>query len=135
MAHVSKLQLKKEHLEQLFGQLNRIIGKLDHNSSEDFFSELLGKEEQIMLAKRFAAIVMLIEENSIYRISQLLLMSPSTVERIKLNLELGRYRTITLLLKKNKRGYEQFWTTLEIILRAGMPPQGRGRWKSIFEQI
>lgn len=134
MAHLSKQQLKKAHIEQLFDQLNGIIGKLDYRGSEDFFSELLGKEERIMLTKRFAAIVMLMEENSIYRTSQLLLMSPSTVERIKLDLELGRYDTIARLLRKNKQDYEKFWNTLEIILRAGMPPRGRGRWKSVFKQ-
>lgn len=130
MAHLSKHQLPPKQLEQLFARLNHITASLDQNDAEFFFSELLGSEEKIMLAKRFAAIAMLNEGNSIYRVAQLLCMSPSTIERMKLKLEIGKYRRITRLLKENEKRYMDFWDTLDIILQAGMPPMGRGRWKS-----
>lgn len=133
MAHISKQQLKKEHLDTLFLQLSKTIALLNKNSAHYFFDELLGPEEKIMIAKRLAAIVMCIEGNSSYRIWQLLKMSPSTTDRIRLQYELGTYKNIEKILKSNKADYERFWTTLEIILRAGLPPMGRGRWKSVFK--
>jgi len=97
--------------------------------------ELLGEEEQIMLAKRFAAIAMLAEGNSLYRTGQLLDMSPSTVERLRNNMRDGAYDSLIARLKQNKQAYEDFWETLEVVLRAGMPPIGRGRWKGIYETL
>ncbi len=135
MAHLSKHQLQPHQLEQLFSQLNKLVGKLNENTASDFLSELLGKEEKIMIAKRLAAIVMLVEGNSIYRVAQLLLISPSTTERIKLNLEIGKYRKLVRILKNNKNDYKQFWEMLEVILRAGLPPRGRGRWKSVLKHM
>jgi uncharacterized protein YerC len=133
MTHISKHQLKPRHLDELFIQLGKTLVKLDKNNFGPFLDEFLGEEEKIMLAKRLAVIAMCIEGNSPYRIGQLLKMSPSTTERIKLKYEIGKYKEIEKILTGNKKDYEQFWSTLEIILRAGMPPMGRGRWKSIFK--
>lgn len=135
MTHVSKKQLDSEQLKQLFEQMNTLIAILDKKSAHYFFEELLGPEETIMLAKRLAAIVMFIEGNSSYRVWQLLKMSPSTAERIGLNYERGKYKNIEKILKSRKTDYEKFWLTLEKILQAGMPPRGRGRWKSVLGSI
>lgn len=126
--------MPKEDLKKIYQQLHSIVGKLNKNSSSQFFNDLLGPEEQIMLTKRLAAVVMFIEGNSSYRVWQLLKISPSTAEHIRLDYEHGRYSNIEKILTKNKKGYEQFWRTLEVVLQAGMPPRGRGRWKSLFNQ-
>jgi hypothetical protein len=96
---------------------------------------LLGGEEQIMLAKRFAAIAMLAEGNSTYRVAQLLHLSPSTVDRLRTNMRTGTYDRIVHLLGHNEKAYRDFWDTLETVLRAGMPPYGRGRWKSVYDHL
>ena len=77
---------------------------------------------------------MFIEGNSSYRVWQLLKMSPSTAEVIRRDFETGRYDNIVMIFTKNKSDYRKFWETLDVILRAGMPPMGRGRWKSVFNQ-
>lgn len=135
MTHVSKKQLKAAHLNQLFNQLISTTVKLDNKQGKSFYDEFLGPEEKIMLAKRLAAIAMCIEGNSSYRISQSLLMSPSTAERIKLKYEIGKYKAIERALKKSDSHYIEFWRLLETILQAGMPPQGRGRWKSVLKHL
>lgn len=135
MTHISKHKLSEQHLNKLFKQLSDTVGKLDSSVSENFLDELLGLEEKIMLAKRLAAIAMCIEGNSPYRIGQLLYMSPSTTERIKLNYEIGKYKHITKALTKNSHDYEKFWQVLEIVLQAGLPPRGRGRWKSVLKNL
>lgn len=134
MTNVSKKKLPKVEFDRLYLQLNVIIGSLNKNQSALFFTELLGPEEKVMLTKRLAAVVMFIEGNSSYRVWQLLKMSPSTAEVIRRDFETGRYDNIATILTKNKTDYRKFWETLDVILRAGMPPMGRGRWKSVFNQ-
>ena len=134
MTNVSKKKLPKVEFDRLYLQLNVIIGSLNKNQSALFFTELLGPEEKVMLTKRLAAVVMFIEGNSSYRVWQLLEMSPSTAEVIRRDFETGRYDNIVMIFTKNKSDYRKFWETLDVILRAGMPPMGRGRWKSVFNQ-
>ena len=86
-----------------------------------------------MLAKRFAIIIMLMEKNSIYRIATMLKVSTSTVTILKDQFEKEKFAHITKLLKHNKIDYEKLWEVLEIVLRAGMPPRGKGRWRSVFQ--
>jgi len=135
MTHVSRNKLRAEQFDELYDKLNILIGALDAKKSQFFFNELLGKEEKIMLVKRLGAVAMFQEEHTPYRVSQALLISPSTAARIKLNFENGAYEQIVTILTKNKLGYKKFWETLESILNAGFPPRGRGRWKKTLELL
>ncbi len=130
MTHVSKNQLEAKHLNSLFIQLSKVLAKLNENVSEEFFNEFFGAEEKIMFAKRLAVIAMCIEGNTTYRIAQLLMMSPSTTERIKHKYLKGHYKHIELVITGKRRDYKELWEVLEIILSAGLPPRGKGRWKS-----
>lgn len=135
MTNVSKQKLPRKEFSRLYAQLNAVIARLDKSSSAKFFNELLGEEEKIMLTKRLAAVVMYIEDNSPYRVAQLLKLSPSTAESIHHDFENGRYQAIADFITKRREEYEKFWRMLEIVLRAGMPPRGRGRWKSVLKRI
>ena len=135
MTNISKNSLPEKDLIGLYRQMDKFIAKLDATSSAYFLSELLGKEERIMIAKRLAAVAMYAENNTPYRVWQLLNVSPTTAERIHLDFENGRYRHTVALMKKNKQDYEEFWEALEVILRAGMPARGRGRWKSVLKSF
>lgn len=132
MTNISKYKIPEKELLKLFEQLNKTVAQLDAKNTDLFLSELLGHEERVMLAKRLCAVVMFAEGNSSYRVWQLLHMSPSTAEKIRLDCESGRYKNIVRCLKQKKERYEEFWRTLEIILQAGLPPRGRGRWKSVI---
>jgi len=135
MTNISKNSLSEKDLMGLYKQMDKFIAKLDTTSSGYFLSELLGKEERIMIAKRLAAVAMYAEGNTPYRVWQLLNVSPTTAERIHLDFDNGRYQHTVALMKKRKKDYEEFWETLEVILRAGMPPRGRGRWKSVLKSL
>lgn len=135
MTNISKIKLPDQELTRIFTQLNKTIGNLNPKTCDLFLSDLLGKEERIMLAKRLCAVAMLAEGNSTYRVWQLLKLSPSTVGKIKLDYVTGRYKQLVKILRKNKTQYIEFWQTLEVILQAGMPTRGRGRWKSILEKL
>ncbi|MCA9366381.1 hypothetical protein KC722_02265 [Candidatus Kaiserbacteria bacterium] len=135
MTNVSKRKLPATEFDKLYQQFGKVVADLNVNSAVHFFDDLLGPEEKIMLIKRLAAITMFIEGNSSYRVWQLLQLSPSTAEKIRLDYECGRYKHIETILKQNKSDYRKFWEVLEIILQAGMPPRGRGRWKSVLQRV
>ncbi|MCA9360352.1 helix-turn-helix domain-containing protein [Candidatus Kaiserbacteria bacterium] len=135
MTNVSKDKLTEKDLTKLYAQMDKFVGKLNTTSSAHFFSELLGPEERIMLTKRLAAVAMYAESNTPYRVWQLLQVSPSTADRIYQDFNRGRYEHLVSLMKKHKKDYEEFWRVLEIILNAGLPPRGRGRWKSVFDKL
>ncbi len=132
MTNVSKRSLPKEEFVRLDNAFNSLVAQLDAESSSIFFNALLGAEEKVMLVKRLAAVALYVEGNSSYRVAQALDISPSTAERIRLDFDDGRYSGIEKLFKQNRTGYLNIWKVLETVLQAGMPPQGRGRWKSVF---
>jgi len=119
MVRLTSDQLPASQLQELFRQLSHTLAKRSEKHTEHFLSELLGAEEQIMLAKRLAVIVLLIEGHSLYRISKLLKVSPTTAEKIKLNLEAYKYEHLVISLGKNKREYFSLLKTLDDILHLG----------------
>ena len=135
MTNISKKQLPRDDFQKLFQQMTGLLAKSDQTSVALFLQDLLGEEERIMLVKRFIAIVMLSEGNSSYRIWISLHLSPSTAEKIRLDYERGNYNNLVKLFKKQSQPYKDLWETLEIILRAGLPPRGKGRWKSFLQTL
>ena len=130
MTHVSKYKLKEKDFEKLYTKFQSVIAQLQKTDSKHFLGELLSESEKIMLTKRFSAIVMFKKGCSVYRVAQVLHMSPSTAERMKLKFEIGAYKHIVAILNSKKELNKDFWDTIEIILRAGLPPMGKHRWKS-----
>jgi hypothetical protein len=128
MTNISKKALDPSQLAQLFKQYDLIVSKLTVHASTQFFEELLGHEERIMLAKRLAAIALCIEGGSIYRIATSLHLSPSTAERIYKAYKNGSFSNIERILTRNAHNFDEFLRTLEVILRGGLPPRtGRNR--------
>ena len=135
MTHISKQKLSKEKEGELYAQLFRVIARLNKPTAPDFLSELFGEEEKLMFAKRLAAIILYIEGSSSYRVWTLLNMSPSTADRIRLNFQVGKYRNIQSFITKNRSEYARLLRTLEVILQAGLPPRGRGRWNLVTKLL
>ncbi len=119
MVHLNKNQLTQKQLDQLFAQMGQTLGKLKIVQSELFLTELLGKEERIMLAKRLATIILLTEGKSLYSISRILKISPSTANSLKQELEKGAYTQILSSIGKSKKNYFEFLNTLDNILHLG----------------
>jgi len=68
-----------------------------------------------------------------FYIAKSLQMSRTSVFRIAKQLEQGVYNQIINIANKIKRK-RKFEETLEKILRAGLPPRGRGRWRSLYSK-
>lgn len=116
-------------MDDLLVQLAKVLHDSKKSEGSAFLTALLTEEEQIMLAKRIAVVSMLHSKLSAYRIIQVLKMSSSTVMRMKRDFELGRYEPIVRVFGSSKMTQEKILKILELILGAGLPPRGKGRWK------
>ncbi len=117
MVRLNKHQLSPTQLKQLYSQFNRLLS--EQKEAGVILEELLGPEERIMIAKRLSILILLLEGMSLYKISRLLKVSPTTAERVKLQLEEGVYDTIVGLLGKNKQSYFSILETLDAVLHLG----------------
>jgi len=136
MPHVSRRKIKKEAYRKLSKKFLTIFESAykEHNFPK-FFGELFTKTEKVMLTKRLIVILLLSKEIPQHRIVDILHMSPSTVAKMSLKLENGKYDSIVKIATKKSAG---LLNLLEYLLSGGgmMPPiAGRGRWKKIFEEF
>ncbi len=119
MVRINKNVLPEKDLDKLFNQLNNTLGKFDKNASGVFLTEMLGFEERMTIAKRLAAVILLVENYSEYKTAKLLKLSPSTTQSIATKIKLGRYEGTLQLLGKSKKDYFAFLNTLDKILHLG----------------
>lgn len=131
MTNISKRKLNQEHQEQLFQQLVKLTQQAGARSAGPFLSALFTESEQTMFIKRTAAILLLANGQSSYRVSKTLFMSESTINKIRLRYEVGEYTSIIKLAQSKEFDSQKFWNTLEILLRAGLPPRTKDKWKYV----
>ena len=132
MPHISSKKLKKETLNKLYNEFNKAFEKSAQKSRVRLFlSDFLTKTEKIMLAKRFAVIYLLSKNIPSSYIAESLSMSHSTILKMSLKYDIGKYN---LLLRTLEKDNTDIWKILEKILKAGLPPRvGRGRWKFLYK--
>lgn len=134
MTNVSKQKLSPEVRKRLTAQMGAIFATTHKHEATDLFNNLLTESEEVMLTKRIAIIVMLVEGYSTYKIAKSLYVSDVTVAAIRAKKEHGDYEKILEVITHKKFNAEQFWMTVEVILRGGMPSMvGKGRWKQILK--
>lgn len=119
MVRLNQNKLNKKQLDGLFLQLASTVAPRDPRHADAVLKELLGREERIMLAKRLAVAVLLIEGMSMYKTGQLLKLSPSTVEHIAKKVENGKLDNALSQVSKTKRDYFAFLQVLDDILHLG----------------
>ncbi|MEX0917257.1 MAG: helix-turn-helix domain-containing protein [Candidatus Paceibacterota bacterium] len=133
MANVSKKRLSPSTQKRLHTHFVRSIVSLEtRTGGEKFLAELLSPTEYLILAKRLLIVLLLSEGMSQYKIRKLLNTSSSTVFKISNDAESGKYRHISKFCEK-KHNRDHLFNDLEVILRAGLPELGRGRWKWLNE--
>ena len=134
MVRVSERPVKNETLLKISNQLVTYISSIQTKSNaEKFLDELLSDPERIMLAKRLAIVVLLERGHSYKTIERTLKVSSNTIARISGEKDKGRYKFIakscSLKRSRSRREDSAFWDYIELVLLAGMPSMGRGRWK------
>ncbi|MEK7461593.1 MAG: helix-turn-helix domain-containing protein [Patescibacteria group bacterium] len=138
MPHISKRKLDKEYFNKLILELIRSFERsFKKNKTKSVFYEFFTYTERAMFAKRLAVIVMLSKGISSYVIADVLNMSPSTVDRMSLNYDRGKYDAII----DHALGKKDIWKIINDILAVGgfLPPRvGGKRWrkfdKSVYDQ-
>ncbi|MCK5285735.1 MAG: hypothetical protein KAJ58_00725 [Candidatus Pacebacteria bacterium] len=134
MVRVSKQKIDKKVLNQINNRLVDVISKLETNISiANFLNDLLTESEKIVLAKRLAIIFMLQENISWYKISVLLKVSPTTVKKVVIDIDLEEYENILKIVKQRKNRIT-FWAGMDLTLRIGIPSLvGAGQWNLLDE--
>jgi Trp operon repressor len=133
MPHVSRKKISEKVLQNIFRALVHNVSRA--NETKDallLVHGLLTKTERIMLAKRLAAIHLLSKGISVRKVSEILGLSISTAQRFLAATEFKRIAQLVLFLERRN---SHFWKNIEYILRAGLPPQGHGRWYRIYRLI
>lgn len=125
MPHVSKKKLDNTISKKLWNQLLQIFKDAGKRSATNsIVGELFTPTEQIMFAKRLAIVLLLDKGVPQHVITDELNVSPSTVTRMSLNIEIGKYEEILKI-----SGKKSVLDILEKLILMGMPPRvGRGRW-------
>jgi hypothetical protein len=127
MVRINKNQLTTQQIDDLFTQLAKVVAPTQATHANAALSEILGREEKLMLAKRIAAIVLLHEGVSHYKISHTLKLSASTVATIAERKAAGHYTTIISTITKNRLTYQRVLDALDTILSLGgiLPAYGQ----------
>jgi uncharacterized protein YerC len=134
MTNVSKQPVSKDVYKEIWKQLSEVVGRLSATQASPFLTDLLTESEQIMLAKRLAAIVLIHEEHSGYAISKILKMSWSTVDKLEEGYNNHQYDKVIHGIKKNKADYLEFIDTLVDLIHIGLPRYaGPNRWKFLSQ--
>ena len=134
MPHISSKKLDTGLSNKIFGKLLTILAQAQKKSSLSMVAnELFTHTEKIMLAKRIAVILLLDNGLPQHRISELLKVSPTTVAKASLRIEMGKYDAILKVSKREKLDIEKLvWNILTV--GGIMPPRvGRKYWRK-FEQ-
>lgn len=130
MPHVSKRKLDQKTFDKIFKKLVIVLERAQSKQKLiSVLDELLTETEKIMLAKRLAIILLLCGETPQHRIAEVLLVSPTTVSKIALQVEIGKYDSIKNISTKEKIDLEQ---AVWLLLTAGgiMPPRtGSKYWR------
>jgi len=136
MPHISKKKLKKKTFDRLFRKLlSTFEDAHKKHSFSSMMQELFTDTEKTMLTKRLMIILLLSKEIPQHRIVDILHVSPSTVAKMSLLVEIGKYDSIIKIASRKNLG---FIDLIEFLLSGGgiMPPiAGRGRWKRIFKEF
>jgi uncharacterized protein YerC len=119
MARINKTVLTAGHFDLLLKQCAQAIAPANSKQAKLVLTELLGYEEQVMVAKRMAAIVLLAEGMSNYKIGTSLKLSQSTVATIQRKLKSGEYQTLIKSLERDKQDYWKLLDTLDSLLHLG----------------
>ena len=128
MPHVSKRKLDKETFDKIFKKLVLILEYAQNKKKfVSVLEEILTGTEKVMLAKRVAIVLLLLGDIPQYRISKALIVSPTTVAKMSLQVEEGKYDSIKNISTKEKIDLEK---VVWLLLTAGgiLPPRVGGKY-------
>ena len=132
MPHISKKRMDDKDFNKIYDQLISFFDTAGSKRKSDLlFKEFLTDTEKIMFAKRLSILCLIDDSISEHYISNILGVSPSTVSRILLKYEIGKFPYISNIIKKNK---QKIWDCLEEIVSSSAESYvGRKKWAWLNE--
>jgi len=127
MPHVSSDKLDDRVEQKIYDNLINTIANTDAETTRGICDDLLTETEQEMLSKRLAIIMVFVEGASIYRVTKVLNVSPSTAERIRNDFQDDEFPTLENVFSDRNRRHD-FWQALADIYRAALPGVYSWRW-------
>ncbi len=136
MPKVSKVPLAQQDETALFIQLTKLFSKKSDLETQGILGDLLGYEEKLMFAKRFAIIAMLWKKQSLYSIAQKLHVSSSTVARIQMNYKRDAYSSIIETLDHRSASIMEILKALDEVLHLGgiLPHYGETHASELYKK-
>lgn len=129
MPHVSKHQIDKKVFKEVYLQLIKSVEQSKNKKKVDvFLDEVLTETEQVMIAKRLALVVLLINQVPESKIIDKLKISGGTINRYRRKIKRGDFVYIKKLLAGTKK------EILETVVDLIFPDLDRltsKRWKSL----
>jgi hypothetical protein len=133
MTNVSKQKLDPKTMAELEKQFSGLFARAPKGARGDLYISLFTPAERIMFIKRLAIILLLSRKCPTYTIVKTLKVSDATVRSTLMHLEQGHYDDLIGAMHSKSFDIQGFLRVVEIILQAGLPPRGRGRWKWLYE--
>ena len=116
MPHISQKKMRDQDFDKIYDQLISFFDTAGKNrKSNVLFREFMTDTEKVMFAKRMAILCLIDDGVSEHYISYILSVSPSTISRIYLRYEQGKFPYISNIIRKNK---QNIWDVLEEIVRS-----------------
>lgn len=133
MARISRIKLKDEILEKVFGLFFEIVGKKSNiNDFKKTIFEILSPVERIMIAKRVAIVYLLLKGIDQKNISKVLKVSTATVSKFSLLMEKS---TGVVPSFKNIITNDKILEFLDEMFDSLFPPGTYGTdWKAAWER-
>jgi len=119
MVRLNKNRLPPDQQNHLLAQFSTTLSQLPSGKTSILITELLGEEELIMVAKRLAILILLLENKSLYEIGNVLKVSSATASNMKSKLQRGDFTETIHTLGKTKKNYLQLLEALDSILHLG----------------
>lgn len=128
MPHVSRHELDPDLSKKIFRKLITIFERAGKTrGSSSIIEELFTDTEKVMFAKRVAMVLMLTNHIPQHHIVEILKVSPTTVAKVSLHVEIGKYNSILKISKEEKVDIEKLvWNILTV--GGIMPPRGFGKY-------
>ncbi len=106
MPHISPRKVNGQVLEKIYKLLfSAIVDRNISKKQQQFaFGELLTPTEKIMLGKRMAAVSLLSQGMSPYKVGKMLQLSPTTTVKFQIKLENGKFSNVSKLCSVLKKG-------------------------------
>lgn len=119
MTNISKKSLTSPQEIDLFTQFAKAFSHKETAAILGLFEELLGREERIMIAKRFAAVLLIHHKQSPYFVAHTLNLSPTTVGLILERYDRGEYAKLVQMYTKPTPALFEIFDAIDDILHLG----------------